>query len=71
MMAFTIMGVLDAAYYGVHIYSRVPSFRLYPFPDDTLSGGLGRLFRLPPMLLGSIQRFAIEKDVRDSCYLVG
>lgn len=64
MMVFTMMEVLDAAYYGVRMYFRVPDPRLYPALDDLPGGGLGRLFRLPPTLLRSIRRFGIEKAVR-------
>lgn len=68
MIAFTITELLVAVFYGVSVYSRMPDLRVYPFPNDVLGGGLGRLFRLSLTLLGSIKRFGIKKYMRDSCY---
>lgn len=65
------MAVLDAAYYGVCIYSRVPDPCLYPAPNDLFGGELVPLFRLPPTLPGSIRQFGIEEAARDSRYLAG
>lgn len=53
MMFSTIMEVSNGVYYGVCIYSRVPNLGSYPSRDDLHDGGLGRLFRLSPSLLGS------------------
>lgn len=70
-MVFTIMAVLDAAYYEVPIYSHVSDPRLYRSANDLRGDGLGGLFRRPPTLLGSIRRFRIKKAVRGSCYAAG
>lgn len=71
MMLFTIMAVLNAAYYGVRKYSHVPAPHLDPSRDKMPGGGRDCLFRLPPALLWSISRFGIEEAVRVSCYLAG
>lgn len=71
MIVFTVTTVLDAAYYRVRMYSRVPRLRLYSFSDDLPGESLGRLTRLPWTLLGSIRRFGIKKAVRGNCNAAG
>lgn len=71
MKVFAITEVLDPAYYGVRSYSRVPGLRFYSSSDDVSGVELGPFLRLPPSLLGSIRRFAIEYNVRSSCYPAG
>lgn len=54
MMLFTVWPGFGAAYYALHIYSRVLDPRLYRSLEHILGGGLGRLFWLPPTLFWSI-----------------
>lgn len=65
------MAALDAACYGVGIHFRVPYSYLCLSAKNTRGGRLGRLFRLPPTVFGTIRRFGIEKAVRGSCFPVG
>lgn len=46
----------------------MPDSHLYFAPDFMSDGEIGRHFRLPPTLLGSIRRFGIKKAVRGSYY---
>lgn len=70
-MVLSIMAVLNPAYYGVRVYPCVLDSRLYPASDDFSGGRSGPLSRLVRMLLGSIRRFEIERDLRVSCYAAG
>lgn len=66
-MLFTIKTGLDAAYYGVRIYSQVLDPRLNTALDDLPGDDPGRLFRLFSTLLRSIRRFETEGAVPGSC----
>lgn len=70
-MIFTVLVVLDAAYYRVHANLRARSPRLCSPLNNILGDGLGRLFRLLPSLLRSTERFETENAVRRSCYSTG
>lgn len=62
------MAVLNDAYYGVGMYSRVRDHRFYPSPDDMPGDGTGHLSHLSPSLLGSMKLSVIEKAVRSRCH---
>lgn len=55
--------IKECAYFTVYLIRFV-----YPSSVDIPSGGLSRLFDLPPALLVSINRFGIERTARGSYY---
>lgn len=69
-MVLTILTVVDAAYYGVRTYFRLPDLRMYPLSDVITNGELHRLIRIPLSFSGSIPRIAIQNAVRGSYYRV-
>lgn len=70
-MVFTVMQVLDAVYYGMRMYSRVPDLGLCLSLNDVLGGELGRCFCLHSTLLGSTRRFGTEEPLRGSWHTAG
>lgn len=67
----TIKTILDAAYYEVRIWFRLPDIRLFLAPEDLPVGILGGLFHSTPTLSESIWRFGIENAVRGGSYPTG